>query len=77
MPLIFSPFFSLFLKKYVDSEFKITDDSQLFEFFNRSIPVKVVEGEYSNIKITTAEDILFAKAYIKKRIESVQKCELV
>ena len=64
-------------EKYVDSEFKITDDSQLFEFFNRSTPVKVVEGEYSNIKITTAEDILFAKAYIKKRIESVQKCELV
>ncbi|WP_099321287.1 2-C-methyl-D-erythritol 4-phosphate cytidylyltransferase [Anaerococcus sp. Marseille-P3625] len=56
--------FSMY-EKYVESEFKITDDSQLFEFFKRDIPVKVVDGEYSNIKITTKEDILFAKAYIK------------
>lgn len=52
-------------KKYFKSEAKITDDSQLFEFFDRKEPVKVVEGEYSNIKITTAEDIIFAKAYIR------------
>lgn len=52
-------------EKYIQSEFKITDDSQLFEFFDRDISVKVVEGEYSNIKITTSEDILFAKAYMK------------
>ena len=52
-------------QKYFKSEAKITDDSQLFEFFDRKEPVKVVEGEYSNIKITTAEDIIFAKAYIR------------
>ena len=57
-------------EKYVNSEFKITDDSQLFEFFDRETPVKVVEGEYSNIKITTNEDILFARAYIKKQEET-------
>ena len=57
-------------EKYVKSEFKITDDSQLFEFFDRETPVKVVEGEYSNIKITTNEDILFARAYIKKQEET-------
>ena len=56
--------FSMY-KKYVASEFMITDDSQLFEFFNRQEAVKVVEGEYSNIKITTNEDILFADAYIE------------
>lgn len=52
-------------EKYFESEAKITDDSQLFEFFDRHEPVKVVEGEYSNIKITTAEDIIFARAYIR------------
>ena len=52
-------------EKYFKSEAKITDDSQLFEFFDRSEPVKIVEGEYSNIKITTAEDIIFAGAYIR------------
>ena len=57
-------------EKYVKSEFNITDDSQLFEFFDRETPVKVVEGEYSNIKITTNEDILFARAYIKKQEET-------
>lgn len=56
-------------EKYISSEFKITDDSQLFEFFDRQTPVKVVEGEYSNIKITTNEDILFARAYIKSKEE--------
>ena len=56
--------FSMY-EKYVNSEFMITDDSQLFEFFNRQEAVKVVEGEYSNIKITTNEDILFADAYIE------------
>lgn len=54
-------------EKYFKSEAKITDDSQLFEFFDRVEPVKVVEGEYSNIKITTAEDIIFARAYIRGR----------
>ncbi len=33
----------------------VTDDSQLFE--KEGIPVRVVEGEYSNIKITTKEDL--------------------
>lgn len=55
-------------EKYIASEFRITDDSQLFEFFNRDIQVKVVEGEYSNIKITTKEDIIFAKAFIEKGV---------
>lgn len=50
---------------YFNSEAKITDDSQLFEFFDRSEPVKVIEGEYSNIKITTAEDMIFAMGYIR------------
>ena len=57
-------------EKYINSEFKITDDSQLFEFFDRDTKVKVVEGEYSNIKITTQEDIVFARAFIKNQKEN-------
>ena len=52
---------------YMDSEAKITDDSQLFEFFKRDEPVKVIDGDYENIKITTSEDIIFAKAIDKRR----------
>lgn len=51
-------------EEYIKSEFKVTDDSQLFEFFDRDEPVKVVHGEYSNIKITTQEDIIFANAFL-------------
>ncbi|MDD7304988.1 MAG: 2-C-methyl-D-erythritol 4-phosphate cytidylyltransferase [Peptoniphilaceae bacterium] len=51
-------------KKYQNTAYKITDDSQLFELFS-DIKVKVVEGEYTNIKITTAEDLIFAKAIME------------
>lgn len=53
-----------FYKKYVESNFTITDDSQLFEIFSDE-KIKVVEGEYSNIKMTTPEDLIFAKAFLK------------
>lgn len=58
--------FSMY-EKYLESEFKVTDDSQLFEFFDRDERVKVVHGEYSNIKITTQEDIIFANAYLQRK----------
>lgn len=48
-------------EKYIKSKFTITDDSQLFEIYTDEL-IKVVEGEYSNIKITTPEDLIFAKA---------------
>lgn len=50
--------------KYVQSDFTITDDSQLFEIYTDE-KVRVVEGEYSNIKMTTQEDLVFAKAFLK------------
>lgn len=52
-------------KIYETSDKLITDDSQLFEIFTNN-QVKVIEGEYSNIKITTPEDIAFAKALMEE-----------
>ena len=43
--------------KLVDKNF--TDDASMLEYLN--IPVKIVEGEYSNIKITTKTDLELAK----------------
>lgn len=51
-------------QKYINSSKKITDDSQLFEIFTKE-KVKLVQGEYKNIKITTPEDIIFAKAIME------------
>ena len=46
--------------KFLDMEF--TDDSAMLEELN--IPVYVVLGSYTNIKITTKSDLDFAKLYI-------------
>lgn len=50
-------------KKFKDTE--ATDDSSLVE--KLGVDVYVVKGSYSNIKITTPEDIMFAEAISKKR----------
>lgn len=45
---------------------KITDDAMVAEFFAH-VPVKLVEGSYENIKITTPEDLLLAEAILGRR----------
>ncbi|MCI5839044.1 MAG: 2-C-methyl-D-erythritol 4-phosphate cytidylyltransferase [Peptoniphilaceae bacterium] len=54
-------------EKYVEEDITITDDSSLFEVFQVfDVPVKVVEGEYSNIKLTTVEDVVYAIELLKR-----------
>lgn len=45
-----------------------TDDASLVERLN--VQVKVVEGEYGNLKITTPEDLLIAEAFLRKGVVS-------
>jgi 2-C-methyl-D-erythritol 4-phosphate cytidylyltransferase len=45
--------------------FSGTDDAALVERLGRK--VRIVEGDYDNIKITTAEDLAFAEMVLKKR----------
>ncbi len=52
--------FPLF-KKYETSNEIFTDDASLFEYAGYN--VKIVEGDKSNIKITTKEDLQFLKLY--------------
>ena len=40
-----------------------TDDASLFE--RQGWPLRIVEGDYRNIKITTPEDMLLAEAFLK------------
>lgn len=44
-----------------------TDDASLMELVHQG--VSIVEGDYLNIKLTTQEDLLFAKAIILEREE--------
>ncbi|MFC0297834.1 2-C-methyl-D-erythritol 4-phosphate cytidylyltransferase [Geobacillus jurassicus] len=43
-----------------------TDDASLVERIGK--PVKIIEGDYRNIKLTTPEDLLFAEAILASRI---------
>lgn len=46
-------------------EVQITDDAMVAEYIMDQ-PVKLVEGSYENIKITTPEDMLLAEAILKR-----------
>lgn len=41
----------------------VTDDASVVELFS-DVPVKLVEGSYQNIKITTPEDIIVAETFL-------------
>ncbi len=53
-------------------EAQITDDAMLIEY-TEQIPVKLIEGSYENIKITTPEDLLYAELIWKQRREKTVK----
>ncbi|MDD6306061.1 MAG: 2-C-methyl-D-erythritol 4-phosphate cytidylyltransferase [Clostridiales bacterium] len=48
----------------------ITDDAMVVERMT-SVPVKLIEGSYRNIKITTPEDLLVAEAYLLGRDKNI------
>ena len=43
----------------------ITDDAMVVERMTNQ-PVKLIEGSYRNIKITTPEDMMIAEMYLKQ-----------
>lgn len=46
------------------AEIKVTDDAQMVELYVPEIRVKLVEGAYTNIKVTTPEDMILAQAFL-------------
>ena len=44
----------------------VTDDAMVVEYFC-DVPVKLIEGSYRNIKITTPEDLATAEAFLENR----------
>lgn len=66
--LIYSAYEKLRNKEETEgsSKFLITDDAMVVEFF-MSHKVKIVEGSYENIKITTPEDMAIAEAFLRNK----------
>jgi len=50
-------------KMAIDKNWKVTDDASLFEMLNWK--VKIIEGTYSNMKITSPIDLKIAKLFVK------------
>ena len=50
-------------KMAIDKNWIVTDDASLFEMLNWK--VKIIEGNYSNIKITSPLDLKIAKLFVK------------
>lgn len=47
----------------------ITDDAMVLENYPvEKVKIKLIEGSYKNIKITTGEDIIIAENYLKKNV---------
>ena len=50
-------------KMAIDKNWIVTDDASLFEMLNWK--VKIIEGNYSNIKVTSPIDLKIAKLFLK------------
>ena len=50
----------------VMGDYSCTDDSQVMEKY-MELPVKIVEGSYENIKITTPEDLSIGERILEAR----------
>lgn len=49
----------------VENGLSVTDDCSMVEAIG--VPVKVVRGEYTNIKLTTPSDVAVAEAFLKRK----------
>ncbi|MBE5959716.1 MAG: 2-C-methyl-D-erythritol 4-phosphate cytidylyltransferase [Lachnospiraceae bacterium] len=55
-----------FDKMYNDGEVKVTDDAMVVEKYQNK-KIKIVMGEYTNIKITTQSDVDIAEGFLKNK----------
>jgi 2-C-methyl-D-erythritol 4-phosphate cytidylyltransferase len=50
-------------ERLISQGVSITDDAMVVEYFEK-VPVKLVQGSYENIKITTPEDLKIAETFL-------------
>lgn len=57
--MLFAAYEKVFMN---NAQENITDDSMIWEYVYKNIPVKIFVSDYNNFKITTSEDMIYAKA---------------
>ena len=50
-----------------EQEINVTDDAMVVGLYY-DIPIQMVRGSYTNIKVTTPEDWVLAEAFLKNRV---------
>ena len=58
-----------------DKGLAVTDDVSVVELMGK--PVKLTVGEYTNLKLTTPEDMIIAETILRDRGERVRKRDVV
>ena len=59
-------------QQFMKEEEQVTDDAMVVEKFS-GIPVRLIEGSYENIKITTPEDLVIAEQIAKKHLPKAEQ----
>lgn len=59
--------YGLLLEAHRTAEGDYTDDAAMVEATGR--PVRMFEGTYENIKVTTAGDLVIAKAFLREMLQ--------
>ncbi|MDF2511874.1 MAG: ispD [Herbinix sp.] len=57
--------YELFQQELNPESLGITDDAMVYEAYCK-LPVKMIMGDYNNIKLTTPEDLMLAKGIVKQ-----------
>lgn len=55
-----------------EPEVNVTDDAMVVGLYG-DVPIQMIRGSYTNLKVTTPEDIVLAEALLKKRYESASQ----
>ncbi len=62
----FSLAYDAYEQLMAESEINVTDDAMVVGMYNE-IPIQMVRGSYTNIKVTTPEDLVLAEAFLLHR----------
>lgn len=62
----FSLVYEAYAKLMQEKEISVTDDASVVSLYSE-VPIRMVEGSFSNLKVTTPEDLLFAEVLLKQR----------
>jgi 2-C-methyl-D-erythritol 4-phosphate cytidylyltransferase len=57
--------YDLFLMEANPDSLGITDDAMVYEAYSK-LPIKMIMGDYNNIKLTTPEDLAWAEGIVKQ-----------